>query len=139
MSVDLVNMDLFAGRRCNVTLFDEGNREAVDFGIVKITKEGPSLLPDKCHLKLQIDRNLDTHLSREVPDLSVKGTLNKLEASLDLSQYKLIRGLLTYNIGENMQDLYDSDENNQSFGVSFSKVNVALLSWFGFRATKIVQ
>ncbi|KAL0274818.1 UNVERIFIED_CONTAM: hypothetical protein PYX00_002852 [Menopon gallinae] len=121
MSVDLMNMDLFAGRRYNSTLFEDGNCEAVDFGIMRIVKEGPSLLPDKCHLKLQIDRNLDTHLSREVPDLSVKGSLNKLEASLDLSQYKLIRGLLSYNIGENMQDLYDSDDNNQSLGVSVSK------------------
>ena len=35
-----------------------------------------------------------------VPDMSIKGTLSALHGALDLSQYKLIRGLLSYNIGE---------------------------------------
>ncbi|KAK6626649.1 hypothetical protein RUM44_009125 [Polyplax serrata] len=104
MSLDLVNMDLYAGIRHSSTS-NKSENKTLEFGSVRITKQGPSLLPNECHLKLQIDRNLDTHLSREVPDISIKGTLEKLEASLDLSQYKLIRGLLSYNIGENLQDL----------------------------------
>lgn len=101
MSVELVNMDLFAGSR----VIGGTQEHGLQFGSLRIRRDGPPLLPDKCHLKLQVDRNLDTHLSREVPDLTVQGTLAKLEGFLDLAQYKVIRGLLSYNIGENLQDL----------------------------------
>jgi vacuolar protein sorting-associated protein 13D len=36
----------------------------------------------------------------------VHGTLSKLEAVLDLQQYKLIRGFLSYNLGEPIDDVY---------------------------------
>lgn len=123
MSIDLENMDLFAGKRYTILSKQDIENKIMEFGSLKIIKEGPSLLPDKCHLKLQIDRNLDTHLSREVPDLSVKGTLSKLEASLDLSQYKLIRGLLSYNIGENLQDLYHYSQAGETYGNTLSQVS----------------
>jgi hypothetical protein len=40
-----------------------------------------------------------------VPDISVQGTLSALHGALDLSQYKIIRGLLSYNIGETLDDI----------------------------------
>lgn len=40
-----------------------------------------------------------------VPDMSVRGTLSRLSAAVDLSQYRLIRGLLSFNIGECLDDV----------------------------------
>jgi hypothetical protein len=40
-----------------------------------------------------------------VPDISVQGTLSALHGALDLSQYKIIRGLLSYDICENLDDI----------------------------------
>lgn len=37
--------------------------------------------------------------------MSVRGTLSRLSAAVDLSQYRLIRGLLSYNIGECLDDI----------------------------------
>lgn len=40
-----------------------------------------------------------------VPDMSIQGTLSTLAASIDLEQYKLIKGLLSFNIGECIDDI----------------------------------
>lgn len=40
-----------------------------------------------------------------VPDMSIHGELSTLDASLDLSQYRLIRGLLTNNLGESTEHI----------------------------------
>lgn len=37
------------------------------------------------------------------------GTLSKLEGVLDIQQYKLVRGFLSYNLGEQIDDLYVED------------------------------
>jgi vacuolar protein sorting-associated protein 13D len=54
-----------------------------------------------------------------VPDISVQGTLSALHGALDLSQYKLIRGLLSYNIGETLDDF--ESKNSQSTVVNLHK------------------
>ena len=47
-----------------------------------------------------------------VPDVSVQGTLSALHGALDLSQYKIIRGLLSYNICETLDDIeFKSSQN----------------------------
>lgn len=63
------------------------------------------ILNDKFELKLQVERNLDKAFSHRVPDLSVKGALSKLHSAIDLQQYMFIRGMLTYNFGESIDDL----------------------------------
>lgn len=40
--------------------------------------------------------------------MSVHGELSTLDASLDLAQYRLIRGLLTNNLGENTEHILPS-------------------------------
>lgn len=40
--------------------------------------------------------------------MSVHGELSTLDASLDLSQYRLIRGLLSNNLGENTEHILPS-------------------------------
>lgn len=79
----------------------------MDMGSYLITKNGSNLLNNKCHLKLIVERNMDTWKSQNVPDFSVHGTLLRLEAVLDLQQYQLVRGFLSYNLGEPIDDLVD--------------------------------
>jgi len=66
---------------------------------------GPSLLTETCEMKLEIQRNLDAHLSRIIPDIDVRGLLSTVRCSVDEEQYKLIRGLLAFNLGENLDYL----------------------------------
>lgn len=110
MNVELVNMDVYTAKRVNSSEIEDENNEKeekdnLSVGGFVVTKIGPSLLTEKCHLKLRVERNLDTYLSREIPDLSVHGTLSTMNCAIDPTQYVLIRGLLAYNIGENLDDL----------------------------------
>lgn len=40
-----------------------------------------------------------------VPDMSIHGVLNKLHATVDVSTYELIRGLLSHNLGETVPEI----------------------------------
>ncbi|XP_020712491.2 intermembrane lipid transfer protein Vps13D isoform X3 [Athalia rosae] len=102
--VELVNMDVYTVKRLKA---DDNNHniDVLTIGSFYVKKLGPSLLTEKCHLKLQVERNLDTHISRDFPDWSVHGILSTMDCALDPAQYMLIRGLLSYNIGENLDDL----------------------------------
>lgn len=44
-----------------------------------------------------------------VAELSIQGTLTTLDGAIDLVQYKVIKGLLSKNLGENTDDLYISE------------------------------
>ncbi|XP_058818048.1 intermembrane lipid transfer protein Vps13D isoform X2 [Topomyia yanbarensis] len=111
MHVNLFHTDIFAAHRM---LKPEGRLDTavqldevvVDMKNYWLIKQGPSLLKDTCHLKLQVERNMDSWNSHFVPDISVHGTLSKLEAVLDLQQYRLVRGFLSYNLGEALDELY---------------------------------
>lgn len=131
MYVNLFHTNIFAARR---VVKPEGRLGQVDFDDAAVdmksywlVKQGPSLLKEKCHLKLQVERNMDSWNSHygkcvlilnvvnlqstlcfscSVPDISVHGTLSRLEAVLDLQQYRLVRGFLSYNLGEALDELY---------------------------------
>ncbi|XP_058797313.1 intermembrane lipid transfer protein Vps13D isoform X2 [Phymastichus coffea] len=105
MNLELVNMDVHAAKRVSGSSNANDDGDSLSVGGFIVRKIGPSLLTEKCHLKLRVERNLDTYLSREIPDLSIHGTLSTMDCALDPSQYMLIRGLLSYNIGENLDDL----------------------------------
>ena len=49
-----------------------------------------------------------------MPDLSVKGMLTRVHAIVDIDQYKLIRGLLAFNLGEPI-DIDTSDDLDMMF------------------------
>ncbi|KAL6436334.1 hypothetical protein ACFW04_004699 [Cataglyphis niger] len=106
MLLELVNMDIYAAERfkCDDSNLN-GHSDTLTVGGFLIKKMGSSLLTEKCHLKLRVERNLDTYASRDIPDLSVHGILSTMDCALDPAQYMLIRGLLSYNIGENLDDL----------------------------------
>ncbi|XP_015113187.1 vacuolar protein sorting-associated protein 13D isoform X1 [Diachasma alloeum] len=111
MHLELVNMDVFAAQRIRQCLdrsdYDNSgdDSDTLMIGGFYLKKLGPSLLTEKCHLSLRIERNLDTYINRDIPDLSVHGTLSTMNCALDPAQYMLIRGLLAHNIGENLDDI----------------------------------
>ena len=71
-----------------------------------VRREGCPLLREKCALTLQVERNLDPHVSQRVPDVSVQGCVSKVHATINEESYKLIRGLLQYNLGEDLTELH---------------------------------
>ncbi|KAK3881484.1 hypothetical protein Pcinc_014068 [Petrolisthes cinctipes] len=77
----------------------EGMKEWT-FGGYSVVHQGASLLQNKCALKLQVERNLDTDVTHAVPDWSIYGTVKEVHASITTADYRLIRGLLAYNLGE---------------------------------------
>lgn len=134
MMVDLVNTDLFTAERIekgdnmpsgSATEHNDHTNVTMDMGGYLIHKKGRSLLNNKCHLKLQVERNMDSWRSHNVPDISVQGTLSKLEADLTLQQYKLVRGFLAYNLGECIDDLYTPTAEE---GITESSMNLLRLN-----------
>lgn len=123
MHIDLVNMNLFSGERIwktNKTLNYNPN-ECVNIGNFTILKLGNNLFKETCHLKLQVERNIDTAVSNNCPDITVKGVLTKLNGIVNLQQYKLLRGFLSYNLGEMIDDVYFNYAKN--FRESIDRLN----------------
>ena len=54
-------------------------------------------------ISLCVERNLEGELSHSSPDWQVHSTLSSLSFRLDVEQYKLLRGLLAQNIGEQVE------------------------------------
>ncbi|KAG7167042.1 Vacuolar protein sorting-associated protein 13D-like 2, partial [Homarus americanus] len=115
--IDLVNMDIYTSTRSppkksynsgrnnqgiskSKSSNDTGEIVEWIFGSFSVMRQGTSMLYDKCALKLQVERNLDTAVCHEVPDMSIHGTVNKVHVTIDTADYKLIRGLLMFNLGE---------------------------------------
>ncbi|XP_034948002.1 vacuolar protein sorting-associated protein 13D isoform X2 [Chelonus insularis] len=105
MLLELVNMDVYAAQRVKNDDKHDNDTDNMMIGGFYLNKLGPSLLTEKCHLSLKIERNLDYDISRSIPDLSIHGTLSTMNIALDPAQYMLVRGLLSYNIGENLDDI----------------------------------
>ena len=62
------------------------------------------VLQEKCRLDLQVERNLEGDISHNVPDFCINGTLSSCHFTLDINQYKLVRGLLEHNFGEPLEE-----------------------------------
>ncbi|XP_069467009.1 intermembrane lipid transfer protein VPS13D [Ambystoma mexicanum] len=104
--LDLQDMDIFAADRYPREHADAVQNISTDltFPTYFVRQNGGSLLTEPCRLKLKVERNLDREISHAVPDMSVHGSLSSVHCSLDLSKYKLIRGLLENNLGESTED-----------------------------------
>ncbi|XP_074028701.1 vacuolar protein sorting 13D [Leptinotarsa decemlineata] len=105
MTIKLENMDLYAGVKdiSSSPLKSPVSSTRLKLGTIFVTKDGPSLLPKKFQLKLQVEKNLNVKESHAVPDMSIYGHLSTLDGALDLKQYRLIRGLLDFNLGEDTE------------------------------------
>lgn len=62
MQIDLANMDLYAGQRLHSSN-DLKETSSLHLGSFVVAKRGPSLLREKCQLKLQLESNLDSMFS----------------------------------------------------------------------------
>ncbi|XP_043387413.1 vacuolar protein sorting-associated protein 13D isoform X3 [Chelonia mydas] len=104
--VDLQNMDIFAAERYSreYSKAMEDTGADLTFPSYFVRQTGGSLLTEPFGLKLQVERNLDKEMSHIVPDISIHGNLSSVHCSLDLSKYKLIRGLLENNLGEPVEE-----------------------------------
>ncbi|CAH0555796.1 unnamed protein product [Brassicogethes aeneus] len=125
MVVELDNMDLYAAVKDN-DLKKEIKGEYFKFGSNRIVKNGASFLTKKIQFKLQIETNMNNNVCHNVPDKSVYGELSTLDGALELSQYRLIRGLLAYNLGEERvpvivtQPSIDAEANIRDVWTTFS-------------------
>lgn len=61
MSIDLQNMDLYTAVRED-ELRDKNKNGCFKLGSCMICKKGSSLLTEKCHLKIQVERNLESSI-----------------------------------------------------------------------------
>jgi vacuolar protein sorting-associated protein 13D len=73
MQIELVNMDLYAAQREAIHSDKKKPQCGLKLGSFCVNKQGPSLLREKCRLKLQVERNLDTHLSHDGKYLVLNG------------------------------------------------------------------
>lgn len=107
ITMDLQEMDLFAAERLPCEPWDSGVK-CLDTDLVfpsySVRRTGGSLLKERCHFALKVERNLDKELSHAVPDMSIHGSLSSVHCSLDLERYQLIRGLLEHNLGEPVEE-----------------------------------
>ncbi|KAL2104176.1 hypothetical protein ACEWY4_001044 [Coilia grayii] len=107
ISLDLQEMDIFSAERLACEPWDGGGKRAdpdLLFSSYAVRRSGSSLLQERCHLRLKVERNLDKELSHAVPDMSIHGSLSSVHCSLDLERYQLIRGLLEHNLGEPVEE-----------------------------------
>ena len=110
MNIRLRSMDLVVGERLSAFISEEERQDSdVEIGCCLLRKQTQPLLRDKLELKLQVERNLDKGFCHNVPDLSVKGLLTKVHAVVDIDQYKLIRGFLAHNLGEQIDSAEETD------------------------------
>ncbi|KAL1131085.1 hypothetical protein AAG570_012322 [Ranatra chinensis] len=100
MTIELESMDLFPGIRHT----ESKSYSDIELGSYCVERKGSSLLTETCHLRIHVERNL-MPLRHLVPDLSIQGTLSTLAATLSLEDYKMLNGILLYNIGECLDDL----------------------------------
>ncbi|XP_075234181.1 vacuolar protein sorting 13D [Lycorma delicatula] len=105
MQIQLENMDLFTGEWSLET-------GQLCMGSYWIQTNDSSMLREKCQLQLQVERNLMSRFTHCVPDMSIKGTLSTLAATLNVDEYKLCKGVLAFNIGECVDDLQPNNNSN---------------------------
>lgn len=127
MSVELLDMDLYTASR-----FPLGDTGSPEQGLrlgggALVRRVGKSLLDNKCRLLLTAERNLSDGECLSVPGLSIRGDLSTLQGTLELAQYRLIRGLLAHNIGENVDDVQVSECSPESVETDAPRCTATLL------------
>ena len=105
LQVELSRMDLSTGQRLEKGQQSQVGDLVLGSYLVRRRSANPrSLLTETCDMKVEVRRNLDGHLGRHttVPDVDLRGLLTAVSCSVDEHQYKLVRGLLAFNLGEQL-------------------------------------
>ncbi|XP_013405463.1 vacuolar protein sorting-associated protein 13D-like isoform X2 [Lingula anatina] len=105
LSISLEDMDLYSAERVEKGEYSSSTPHLdFVFNTCVIQRQAVKLLKQKCALNLEVERNLDGDLSHSVPDFNINGTLSSVHCSIDVNQYKLVRGLLDHNLGEAVEE-----------------------------------
>ncbi|XP_060085097.1 intermembrane lipid transfer protein VPS13D-like [Ylistrum balloti] len=105
LAVELADMDLFSAERVEKASYNQMDQnQDLEFTDCVIKRQGARALKEKILLKLHIERNLENLVSHSAPDWQIQGALSSVHCSLDLVQYKLIRGILEHNLGEKLEE-----------------------------------
>nr|XP_037268534.1 LOW QUALITY PROTEIN: vacuolar protein sorting-associated protein 13D-like [Rhipicephalus microplus] len=107
MDVELVDMDVYSGvcvPACQALPVNhpEGSY-TVQFPSIFIKKNGGPLLKRTLMLHLLVEKNLDSAFNHTVPDWTVEGSFSSVHVTLDRSQYALVHGILSRNLGETVE------------------------------------
>ncbi|XP_054931274.2 intermembrane lipid transfer protein VPS13D isoform X1 [Dermacentor andersoni] len=107
MDVELVDMDVYSGvcvPACQAVPVNhpEGSY-TVQFPSIFIKKNGGPLLKRTLMLHLLVEKNLDSAFNHSVPDWTVEGNFSSVHVTLDRSQYALVHGILSRNLGETVE------------------------------------
>ncbi len=92
---------LYCANNIELAAFSQLNEMLTDACFVL---QSGKVLQEKCRLDLQVERNLEGDISHNVPDFCIDGTLSSCHFTIDIAQYKLVRGLLEHNFGEQLEE-----------------------------------
>ncbi len=104
MNISLSSMDLQTGDRLSGFTENLGSKDIV-VGSFVVRQHQASLLKQTCELQLDVERNLDKSFCHHIPDVSVRGSLSKVHAVIKPMTWRVVRGLLAFNLGENLDDV----------------------------------
>lgn len=79
-----------------------GRQRTADFGSFFFSRSEQNVLDKPYQLVVQVYRNLDGAFAHNVPDLAVAVSLSNVRCRLTLEFYKLIRGFLERNLGDEL-------------------------------------
>ena len=105
MAIELMNIDLFSAEWRDKEDYCRNDRERdMIFPSFVVQRQAGKVLKERSQLTLQVERSLEGNISHDVPDLCIDGTLSSVHFSVDLEQLKLVKGLLSHNLGEPLED-----------------------------------
>ncbi|CAF3567800.1 unnamed protein product [Adineta steineri] len=103
ISVQFQDTLLYSATYCKLDTNIKPTVKFTNFGFHTIRDDISSMLRERCYFNIHIERNLDSSLNHSSPTYSIKADLFSIDILLDTYQYSLIRGILAYNIGEQLE------------------------------------
>ncbi|CAF2761002.1 unnamed protein product [Rotaria sp. Silwood2] len=103
ISIQFQDTLLYSGMYSKLDSNIQLNVKFSNFGFHTINNDLSSMLRERCYLNIHVERNLDSSLNHSSPTYSIKADLSSIDILLDTYQYSLIRGILAYNIGEQLE------------------------------------
>lgn len=107
MHIELADMDLYSGthskaKGAECTTPPTGANRLM-FSSYSIERNDGRLLQQTFVLSLQAEKNLDSATNHMVPDWTVQGSFSSVHFTLDCCQWQLIQGILSCNLGEEVE------------------------------------
>lgn len=104
IDVKFTNTQLYSATRYRLT--DESNQDDLKF-ITFAFKNTGSIVKAENDIIFQLERNLENELSHKSPDWFLYSKFSSVQLKVNLLQYKLIRGILDQNLGEQINNKFN--------------------------------